>query len=149
MPNKNSYQNNMYRKLCRNPKMVEKYGRAGIYSININGVIVYIGKSRNMLQRMAQHYVGVKTGKEHKYRLMAEAQRRGYPVGFDVLYKARSVRKEDIEEEIGRVEGQYIRRYRPILNTQIPKEEDWRQYEYDGFAAGLTEEQFMQVLSNE
>ena len=53
MPNKNSYQNNMYRKLCRNPKMVGKYGRAGIYSININGVIVYIGKSRNMLHRVA------------------------------------------------------------------------------------------------
>lgn len=53
MPNRNSYQNNVYRRLCRNPKMIEKYGRAGIYSITINGVVVYIGKSGNMLQRLA------------------------------------------------------------------------------------------------
>ena len=53
MPNNNSYQNNMYRKLCRNPKMIEKYGCAGIYSITINGLVVYIGKSKNMLQRVA------------------------------------------------------------------------------------------------
>lgn len=31
--------------------------------------------------------------------------------------------------EIGEKEGEYIRQYLPILNTQIPKEEDWRSYD--------------------
>ena len=34
-----------------------------------------------------------------------------------------------ITEEIGKKEGEYIRLYKPILNTQIPKEENWKQYE--------------------
>ena len=31
--------------------------------------------------------------------------------------------------EIGEKEGEYIRKYNPILNTQIPKEEDWHSFE--------------------
>jgi len=31
--------------------------------------------------------------------------------------------------EIGEKEGEYIRKYKPILNTQIPKAEDWNKYE--------------------
>ena len=35
-----------------------KYDHAGIYCIKLNNQLVYIGKSHNMLQRVAQHYVG-------------------------------------------------------------------------------------------
>lgn len=31
--------------------------------------------------------------------------------------------------EIGEKEGEFIRAYRPILNTQIPKAEDWHKWE--------------------
>ena len=31
--------------------------------------------------------------------------------------------------EIGEKEGEFIRKYRPILNTQIPKEEDWHKWD--------------------
>lgn len=31
--------------------------------------------------------------------------------------------------EIGEKEGEYIRHYNPILNTQIPKEDDWRSFD--------------------
>ena len=31
--------------------------------------------------------------------------------------------------EIGEKEGEYIRLHTPILNTQIPKAEDWKKYE--------------------
>ena len=31
--------------------------------------------------------------------------------------------------EIGEKEGEFIRQYKPILNTQIPKEDDWHQYD--------------------
>ena len=77
-----------------------------------------------MLERVAHHYVGIKLGSERKYRILAEAQRKGHPIEFDVLYYAESNRKRDILNEIGEKEGEYIRAYRPILNTQIPKEED-------------------------
>ena len=125
---KNKYVENvcaMFRRSGRSPK----YEHPGIYFIKLNNQIVYIGKSQNMLERIAAHYVGVKTGSERKYRLLAEAQRKGYPIQFDVLYYAKDTRWTDIIEEIGREEGKLIRQYRPILNTQIPKEENWRQWE--------------------
>ena len=31
--------------------------------------------------------------------------------------------------EIGEKEGEYIRMYHPILNTQIPKEDNWRNFD--------------------
>lgn len=81
-----------------------------------------------MLVRVAHHYVGIKRGSERKYRILAEAQRKGQRIGFDVLYYAKSERQKDIVNEIGEKEGEFIRKYRPILNTQIPKEENWHKW---------------------
>ena len=83
-----------------------------------------------MLKRVAQHYVNINTKpKEVKYRILAEAKRKGYKINFDVLYDATQTSYAAIEEEIGVKEGEYIRLYKPILNTQIPKAENWRSYE--------------------
>ena len=82
-----------------------------------------------MLVRVSHHYVGIKRGSERKYRILAEAQRKGQRIGFDVLYYAKSERQKDIVNEIGEKEGEFIRKYRPILNTQIPKEEDWHKWD--------------------
>lgn len=109
--------------------LADKYEHAGIYCIKIDNEIVYIGKSENMLRRIAAHYVGIRTGSEKKYRIMAEAQRRGHNIGFDVLYDATAKGRTKRLAEIGAKEGEYIRKYRPILNTQIPKAEDWHKYE--------------------
>ena len=84
-----------------------------------------------MLVRVAHHYVGIKRGSERKYRILAEAQRKGQRIGFDVLYYAKSERQKDIVNEIGEKEGEFIRAYRPILNTQIPKEEDWHKWDVE------------------
>lgn len=84
-----------------------------------------------MLVRVAHHYVGIKRGSERKYRILAEAQRKGQRIGFDVLYYAKSERQKDIVNEIGEKEGEFIRKYRPILNTQIPKEEDWHKWDVE------------------
>jgi len=70
-----------------------------------------------MLERVAEHYVGVKRGSELKYRILAEVLRKGHSVDFDVLYYAKSSRHWDIVEEIGQKEGEYIRALRPMLNT--------------------------------
>jgi len=70
---------------------------------------VYIGKSENMLKRIAAHYVGIRTGSEKKYRLLSEIQRKGHDIDFDVLYYAQSKGYAAIREEIGSKEGEYIR----------------------------------------
>ena len=89
-----------------------------------------------MLERIAAHYVGIRQGSERKYRFLAEAQRKGYAVEFGVLYYAKNQKYWDIAEEIGQKEGELIRQYRPLLNTQIPKEEDWRKWEVNRVDAG-------------
>ncbi len=60
---------------------------------------------------------------------MAEAQRKGHAINFDVLYYAKENDRDAIIEEIGMKEGEYIRKYFPVLNTQIPKEDDWRKFD--------------------
>ena len=106
-----------------------KYEHPGIYCIKVDDRMVYVGKSVDMLERVAQHIVGVKQESERKYRILNEVQRKGHTINFDVLYYAQEKRYADIEEEIGQKEGEYIRKYRPLLNTQIPKAEDWRKYD--------------------
>lgn len=124
----NSYADNVCAMLRRRG-LAPKYEHPGIYCIKVAGQIVYIGKSENMLKRIAYHYVGIKTGSEKKYRLLSEIQRKGNTIDFDVLYYAKEKRTAAIREEIGRKEGEYIRQYRPVLNTQIPKAEDWHKWE--------------------
>ena len=124
----NSYVENMRQWLMRRG-FKPKYDHAGIYCIKLDNQIVYIGKSTNMLYRVAEHYVGIQTGSEVKYRILAEAVRKNHSITFDVLYDASSFGREQIQEEIGNMEGEYIRKYRPVLNTQIPKADNWRSYD--------------------
>lgn len=77
-----------------------------------------------MLKRVAQHYAGIQMQSERKYRILAEAQRKGHAINFDVLYRAKQTRYAAITQEIGEKEGEYIRLYTPALNTQIPHVED-------------------------
>ena len=70
-----------------------------------------------MLVRKAEHFVGMNTRSEHKYEILNEARRHGLSVEFDVLYYAQARRGAALTEELGRKEGEYIRLYRPVLNT--------------------------------
>ena len=142
-----NYETNMYNKLRQQPLMVQKYKHPGIYGIRINGVLVYIGKSNNMLFRVAQHYVGIKLQTAHKYRLMAEAQRHGYSIDFGVLYYAKSKSKKDIAEEIGKAEGALIRKHMPLLNAQIPCEANWRKYSLNRKAIQMSADEFIKAIS--
>ena len=58
-----------------------------------------------MLYRLAEHFVGMKIPKEHKYRIQAEAKRHGHKVNFDVLRYVESKFPSEIEEELGKAEG--------------------------------------------
>ena len=122
------YAENMYEWLKRKG-YGEKYDHAGIYCIKIDDTIVYIGKSHNMLKRVSQHYAAIMGQTEKKYRIFAEAQRKGHSINFDVLYHAAETYYPAVKNEIGQKEGEYIRQYKPVLNTQIPREDDWRKFD--------------------
>ena len=95
---------------------------------------MYIGKSENMLRRVAEHYVGIQKETEKKYRILSEARRKGHPITFDVLYDAKQKRDDDITEEIGQKEGEYIREYMPCLNLH-PLPQDARIPSQDGYGS--------------
>lgn len=122
------YAENMYEWLKRKG-YAPKYDHAGIYCIKIDDAIVYIGKSHNMLKRVSQHYAAIMGQSEKKYRIFAEAQRKGHSINFDVLYHAAETYYPAVKNEIGQKEGEYIRQYKPVLNTQIPREDDWRKFD--------------------
>lgn len=82
-----TYAENAYHWLKRKG-LADKYEHAGIYCIKVDEQIVYVGKSANMLRRIAQHYAGVQMGSEKKYRILSEARRKGHSINFDVLYYA-------------------------------------------------------------
>lgn len=114
--------------LKKKPGLKEKYDCAGIYSISIDGILVYIGKSINMLKRLAQHLDAIEHPHNHKYKVLREAYLTGHSIDFDVLYFAVEQKENKLLEEIGAKEGELIRLYRPPLNYQIPKEKDYHSY---------------------
>ena len=102
-----------------------------------------------MLWRLAQHCSAMKLSKSHKYQVLREAKQKGHTVTFNVVYYAKSKRMCDIMEEIGAAEGEYIRKLRPPLNTQIPHADDWRKYVRNPSAATITLEEIINGLSNQ
>ena len=143
-----SYAENMYQFL-KKKGYDKKYEHAGIYSISIGNQLVYIGKSTNMLIRVAQHYVAIKQPKEHKYRVLAEAQKRGLPINFGVLYYAQRKTLPAIKKEIGAKEGEYIRAHRPPLNYQIPKQEDWTKFDVNPKAHTITLDELLETKTEQ
>lgn len=100
-----------------------KYDCSGIYCIYIDDKLVYIGKSKNMKNRIASHMYNMEINdKEHKYQILNEAIRTGHTIRFDKIQRC------DIVENISDLEGYWIRHYMPPLNTQIPKEENSKKY---------------------
>lgn len=114
-PENLTFEQRMYQSLKRKG-LAPQFECAGIYAILLDGKIVYIGKSGNILMRMAQHYAQLAQGREHKYRILAEATRSGHKMCFTVLYRAKQTDYDAITEEIGNMEGGYIRLHRPPLN---------------------------------
>ena len=138
-----TYEDRVYAMLKRDG-WAKQFEHPGIYEISIDGQTVYVGKSKNMLRRLAQHWVGIKTESERKYRILAEAKRHRHAVGFSVLYYAMELPPELIEEELGEKEGVFIRELKPVLNKQIPKADNWRSYEINEIASTITLSELLQ-----
>lgn len=138
----NKLADNIYKKYIEK-EWSKKFQCAGIYSISLNGKIVYIGKSKNILYRMAEHWASILRPQANKYKVLSEAKKRNLTIKFDVIYQAKSKSKKDIEEEIGEREGFYIRTYLPPLNNQIPLESNWRSYTTNPNALQITLDQIL------
>ena len=137
------YAENTYNYLKRKG-LAQKYEHAGIYCIKVNNRVVYIGKSMNMLRRISEHYVAIKTKSTRKYKILAQLLQNGYNINFDVLYYSKEESYNIKFEEISNKESEYLREYTPLLNTQIPKLEDFRQYEYKEIN---TEKVYQEIVS--
>ena len=61
----------------------------------------------------------------------------GYTIGFDVLAIVP-------KHKLGETEGYYIRKFRPALNIQIPKKNNWHSYEF----RPIDEEAFLNIYKN-
>lgn len=137
MPNEQSYITEKvkeYRQLLP----MEKYDHPGVYRIMVNGEIVYVGKARNMADRIANHMYLIKEGvhttegTKFKYRELKHAMDNGYYISFDVLYTSSIVYTEDtrqeVDDDIGPKEAYFINYFMPKLNKQIPDLNDYHKY---------------------
>lgn len=120
----------------------EKYEKFGVYSISIDDVLVYVGKSENMLVRIATHIDEIerKEPRCNKYRVLREAKQRGHKINFDVLYAG---------SDIGVQEGKWIRELHPALNYQIPKEENCRSYTRNERAQTITLDEILKGVNED
>lgn len=135
------YKDEIKQQLAQNPDIKEKYRGAGIYSIKIDDILVYIGKSQDLLERVAEHIAEIQNIDQHssnKYKVIAQAQRTGHQITFDVLYYSPFTIGNDMLDDIGFNEGKYIREYLPFLNIQIPNENDYKKYTYNKRAKYIT-----------
>lgn len=140
---------NLIEELDKQPEVVKKYNHPGIYSISIAGRVVYIGKSRNMLIRLAQHiyyttYPNYNTA--HKYKIINLAKFMGYEVSFNVISHCPYIPSTTgIDEWLGQEEGELIREYLPPLNYQIPKEDNYHSFTVNRHAKDIT---LMEILGD-
>lgn len=134
----------IYEELCKDPNLVYRYKHAGIYAIYIEDQLVYIGKSRNMLQRLADHMSEVEDSDIHKYQILRQAKQEGYNLRFDVFYYTKAESQEAIDLDIGYQEAYYINKYRPPLNLQVPKQNNFSSYTINETAKTITLDEVLQ-----
>lgn len=137
----------LYEELCCDQQKVDKYKKPGIYCITINSMIVYIGKSSDMLYRIAQHILEIEDGansKSHKYRVLHEAYNRAdCKVGFDVMYVSDALSQGEMFRDIGNKEAVAINELRPPLNYQIPVIGDYKHFTVNRQAKYVTLNQIL------
>ena len=118
----------------------QKYQHPGIYSISINNKIVYIGKSRDMLVRVAQHMTNIKyeMSKSNKYVVLRQALQREIQIQFDVMYVSNRQQQDEVDDDIGHREAELIRQYMPVLNYQLPLLDNYHRFETNKKAKTIT-----------
>ncbi len=122
----------------------DKYDHYGIYCIKVDNKIVYIGKSRNMLKRIAQHMAEIDCNTDKNMYNVLRELRPAHSIAFDALL----VTKDD-DDEMGFAEARAIRHYQPCLNIQYPKLDNYHSFEYRRLAKHITAKQVEEFLDND
>lgn len=123
----------------------DKYDHYGIYCIKVDGKIVYVGKSRNMLKRVAQHMYEIEYNKKKNMYLVLKELKSTHHVGFDVLTET----TEGNDDEMGIAEAYAIRHHSPCLNVQYPKIENYHSFDYCKRAKVITAKEVEEILDND
>lgn len=129
----------------------EKYDHYGVYCIKVYGVIVYVGKSRNMLKRVAQHMAEIEMNHDkNMYNVLRKLKENGASISFDVLrvIGERGINEELWDDEMGKSEAVLISSYRPCLNIQYPHLDDYHKYDYEPKAKTITAEEVEKIVVN-
>lgn len=135
-----------FEQLMKNDGHYEKLKCSGIYYIQVKDKILYIGKSRDMFTRAANHMSNtydetMSEANSKKYELLRGLDEAGYDIGIGVMCKCKCN-----DYELGNKEGEYIRKYMPILNYQIPKEEDYSKYTVNKKVKEITLEELIEYI---
>lgn len=135
----------IYEDLLQDSSIVNKYLSPGIYAIYIDDLLVYIGKSRNMLERISNHIEKIQQDNNttNKYRVLHEARQTGHKIRFDVLFYCQKQHQDSIDAEIGKMEGELIRHYQPPLNYQIPAVGNYHSFTTNKSAKTITLSQLL------
>lgn len=136
---------NQRKQLIEEAGQYDKYDRQGIYGIFVQGKLVYVGKSANMLWRVASHILAIdgigKDSTGRKYQILRTAKSRGLQISFDVLEYI-----DGTSSDLDRAEAKWINQELPILNTQIPHPKFYKQYTLNQEAKNMTFVKFQQFL---
>lgn len=89
------------------------YGiKSGIYSISIDGRVVYIGQSADLHSRALSHRYNILNSQELWYPLIRNFFERGHEISFSVI---ESVNPKNLRQK----EKDYIFLYQPLFNQQL------------------------------
>lgn len=122
----------------------EKYNHYGIYCIKVDDKIVYIGKARNMLKRIAQHMAEIEMNHDKNMYNVLRQLKENHHIGFDVLTDT----TEGDDDEMGVAEAYAIRRHHPCLNIQYPKIDNYHSFDYCKRAKTITVQEVEEILDN-
>lgn len=86
--------------------------KSGIYSISIDGRVVYIGQSADLHSRALSHRYNILNSQELWYPLMKNFLERGHEISFNII---ESVSPKNLKQK----EKDYIFLYQPLFNQQL------------------------------
>ena len=97
--------------------------KSGIYSISIDGRVVYIGQSADLHSRAISHRYGILNSQELWYPLVKSFLERGHEISFNVI---ESVNPKNLRAK----EKDYIFLYQPLFNQQLSTNNQKIPYNY-------------------
>ena len=97
--------------------------KSGVYSISIDGRVVYIGQSADLHSRAISHRYNILNSQEVWYPLVKSFLERGHEISFNVI---ESVNPKNLKSK----EKDYIFLYQPLFNQQLSTNKQKIPYDY-------------------